>query len=107
MTPLTLLPLVPKGPLFRCFYIIELTEHSLLARWLQGQLGGGKSTHVSVFLLEASASLQDVSSRFICFLLSCERPVCSDLINQVSVFQECHGPESFRFEGLELPYFEK
>lgn len=23
------------------------------------------------------------------------------------VFQECHSPESFRFEGLELPYLEK
>lgn len=22
-------------------------------------------------------------------------------------FQECHGPESFRFEGLELPYLKK
>lgn len=42
VTPQTLLPLVPKAPLFRCFYIIELTERSLLARWLQGQLCGGK-----------------------------------------------------------------
>lgn len=30
-----------------------------------------------------------------------------DVMKQVFVFQECHGPESFRFEGLELPYFEK
>lgn len=36
------LPLVPKPPLYRCFHIIELTEHSLLARWLQGQLCGKK-----------------------------------------------------------------
>lgn len=28
-------------------------------------------------------------------------------MNQVFVFQECHGPESFRFEGLELPYLKK
>lgn len=28
-------------------------------------------------------------------------------MNQVFVFQECHSPESFRPEGLELPHLEK
>lgn len=51
VTPLTSLPLVPKALLTRCFYFIEVTERSLLAGWLQGQLCGEKSTHTSISLL--------------------------------------------------------
>lgn len=36
-----------------------------------------------------------------------EWSICLDVLNQAFVFQECHGSESFRFEGLELPYLEK
>lgn len=46
--------------LFRCFYIIELTECSLLARWLQGQLSGGKGI-CECLPLWGSPHLQDVS----------------------------------------------
>ena len=35
------LPWVPKAPSLQVFYILELTEHSLFARWLQDQLGWG------------------------------------------------------------------
>lgn len=60
--------LVPETPLFRCFYITELTERSLLARWLQRQpcRGKGRCEYLPVWDF---SPLQDVS-RIACFLIS-------------------------------------